>query len=544
MSTDTYEETSHLFNHVFPKLREYTLSRFGFEFQPINLSYDTNEPTEGGADRLLDESLREIDKCRALSIGPTFICLVGDEYGDRLLPPWFDRDTFEVLVECLQHDANAADVLALTHAYRLNKNYLNNRYEKQPAANDAERSLALFELIRTGMQTAIGKGLLPQRTLDELNQSSWFRLKSTDIPTNTFYVDMFLFFFKALHRQIERGTLNAEANTVHAFVRVGSTSNNNNNNEKMVQLRDKAINRYVPGEQIYRVRRSPPPPPPSSKDKDKENKSDSYLNTLGAHYRQVLERCIDKAVQAHADPARDPLRHDVLYHLNYMQAWLGETMTHQAAAKDLIDYVLDETSRQPLIVVGPAGTGKTHNLATFAANALMQLLAIEAATGAAETPPLPSSLVVRFIGIDEASTKLRSLLKSLCLQLAHIRRHDEHNDNKTQKQRGGDNNDNDDNEDDNEDDDAKKETSDSATLVPDNLVELKKFFRRCLYQGGKRRLIVVLDALDMLASSSADESECMVHKLDWLPKHLGPNCKLIVSVTTTSEQTRLVHFVV
>jgi hypothetical protein len=139
----------------------------------INLTYDVAELKRDDADRLLAESLHEIDECRALSIGPTLLCLVGDEYGDPLLPPWFERDTFELLIECLREKKgeNHRDVKALLRAYSLNKNFLNNRYEKQ-LESVGDRHESLLDFIRLGMQTAIGKGLLAQSLLDELNQSS------------------------------------------------------------------------------------------------------------------------------------------------------------------------------------------------------------------------------------------------------------------------------------------------------------------------------------------------------------------------------------
>ena len=163
--------------------------------------------------------------------------------------------------------------------------------------------------------------------------------------------------------------------------------------------------------------------------------------------------------------------------------------------KILTDYVIEDNNEQPLILTGNLGCGKSSLISTFISNLFLQMFVQD---GKYDCDFSKHSVVVRFIGIDGKSIYLRSLLKSVCLQLKYIK------------------------------------NPINEKEVPNKLTDLKRYFRNVLTENtsDSRKLVIVLDSLQDLTKN--DNS----YKLDWLPKNLGKNCKLVLSVS--SESTELI----
>lgn len=53
--------------------------------------------------------------------------IIGDDIGQDLLPRWIERKHFEIIKDCLS--AINKDINDLEEHYKLNINYLSNRYE-------------------------------------------------------------------------------------------------------------------------------------------------------------------------------------------------------------------------------------------------------------------------------------------------------------------------------------------------------------------------------------------------------------------------------
>lgn len=53
--------------------------------------------------------------------------IIGDEYGTQTLPEWIEREKFDLILRCLK-EINC-DSSPLEKCYKLNINYLSNRYE-------------------------------------------------------------------------------------------------------------------------------------------------------------------------------------------------------------------------------------------------------------------------------------------------------------------------------------------------------------------------------------------------------------------------------
>jgi hypothetical protein len=162
---------SYLNRHVFPKLREFTLSRYGFEFQAVDLFWGINNQIKTNYESLLSICIKELEKCRLNSIGITFLSLLGNVYGPIDLPDWIERNKFEAILQCLKE--SNLDVKLLDKFYCLNINYLSNRYEiihKDYITNDIKNSLT--QTLINGTKLAVDKNLIEKSFLSDIDSSS------------------------------------------------------------------------------------------------------------------------------------------------------------------------------------------------------------------------------------------------------------------------------------------------------------------------------------------------------------------------------------
>ena len=280
----------------------------------------------------------------------------------------------------------------------------------------------------------------------------------------------------------------SKANRIYAYIRLNAAysldprkNNAHASKHSLEYLRDHRINYHLPAEQICRIQPT-------------RHSDDEYLGNFGKNYEKLFQKLIDKFVQNNPESEQKILYDDVLFHLNFIKAnKLKEVpTTTQNLLKILTDYVIDDTNGQPLILSGQLGSGKSSIISTFASSLFLQLFANDDkyATNAEK-----HAIVVRFIGIDGKSIYLRGLLKSICLQLNYIR---------------------------------KGSSNASINEVPDKLVDLKAYFKKFLTENtaDSRKIILILDSLQDLVRN--DNS----YKLDWLPKKLSKNCKVILSLSS------------
>ncbi len=335
-----------------------------------------------------------------------------------------------------------------------------------------ENESKLVELLRKGTEIGIKNNQLDSNCAELLNETALKRLMKHGAFANA-----------------------AKKNKVFSFIRLNGDSNeaansssNKSHSNTIGHLRDKDINYYFPGEQIYRIKVS--------------QVDEKYLKNFGLHYLHLFEQLIDKFVQENRENIHKLLYNDVLYHLNFIRLnKINELpITAQTVMKTLSDYVYDDNNRQPLILHGDVGSGKTSLISTFASNLFLQLAASENSLVVRK-----HAVVLRFVSIDDKSMYLRSLLKSICLQLNYIRCLSE---------------------------ELSEELVDDSQ-VPNKLSDLKRYFKRFLTQDnylGQNKLVIILDSLhDMSANDFS-------FKLDWLPKFLSLNCKVILTVSNESTE--------
>ena len=168
---DSLNEVEHLNKYVFPRLREFTISRYGFEFQVVDLFSGINK-NSNKYESIQELCLNELIKSQLNSIGINFLCLIGNLYALNDLPDWIERNKYETIIQCLKEEANQ-DVKLIEKFYCLNINYLSNRYELHHFGHmDDETKFKLNQILTHGTRLAVNKNLIDSKFLTDIDSSS------------------------------------------------------------------------------------------------------------------------------------------------------------------------------------------------------------------------------------------------------------------------------------------------------------------------------------------------------------------------------------
>ncbi|XP_050990391.1 NACHT and WD repeat domain-containing protein 2 [Labeo rohita] len=92
---------------VFPRLREYCRCTYGVEFRVID-PYEAADPKNWPAQK---ERLQILEDCRRNSLGPFFVGLVGEQYGDACLPEQIEASEFQSVLQVCQQMGLRTDIL-------------------------------------------------------------------------------------------------------------------------------------------------------------------------------------------------------------------------------------------------------------------------------------------------------------------------------------------------------------------------------------------------------------------------------------------------
>ncbi|XP_072551718.1 NACHT and WD repeat domain-containing protein 2 [Salminus brasiliensis] len=119
---DSVVERRFLRENVFPKLRDHCRCTYGVDFRVID-PYEgvdsANWPTQ-------EVRLQFIEECRENSLGPFFVALVGEQYGQVCLPERLELSEFLTLLQVCQNMGFSCDVLE--KCYRRDENSIPPKY--------------------------------------------------------------------------------------------------------------------------------------------------------------------------------------------------------------------------------------------------------------------------------------------------------------------------------------------------------------------------------------------------------------------------------
>ncbi|CAI5799194.1 domain- and WD repeat-containing 1 [Podarcis lilfordi] len=154
--SDMEAEREALMESAYPEVQAFC-QKHGLMFEVIDLRWGIRDVTGAGQEALF---LDEIRRCQELSVGPSFVALLGSRYGPCPAPATIGEEEFEVLAAQLQQEEPQA-LQMLTRRYLKDENAAPPVYALQrPLPHGEEQSLVLS--LRRAAREAERKGLIGQ----------------------------------------------------------------------------------------------------------------------------------------------------------------------------------------------------------------------------------------------------------------------------------------------------------------------------------------------------------------------------------------------
>jgi tetratricopeptide (TPR) repeat protein len=510
--SDFLRERHALQRIVFPRVRRYChlcAARFpGMEpcFQAIDLRWGVAR--EAARDQqTLRICLQELRRCQELSPKPNFLILLGERYGWVPLPPQIDAGEFEELLSfCTAEDRRlllgqeavppwqAGAPQERVGWYRLDRNARPSaqppgEYLLQPRLLEVSPEIGTADWQRIQREEHADWTAIEQRIARVLagaiTRAGWTR----DDPRRLKHES------SATHQEIEHGALAVADAKDHVFCYERKIEGLP---EHAAGFRDltaeqqpdaaaaarlavlkRKLDEIVPAAHRYSYTVSWNTAQDRALtgvfERGDELEPDADLREFCDRVEADLKRIIDQELNDFAQIS------DLEREIAAQRKFAEDRSRHFTGRQELltrIAHYLQDGDRRPLVIHGASGSGKTALLArSFLDHSV---------------PRQDAVLLARFIGATPGSSDLRTLLTSLCRELAQAF--------------GG------------------------PAEPPQELPALiREFAQRLGRATPAKPLFVFLDALDQL--SDWDNA----HALDWLPRELPAQVKLVASVLETGE---------
>ena len=449
-------ERNVLRSRVWPSLRD-LCRQYGARFQPIDLRWGVSE--QAALDQqTMNICLGEIDRCQQVTPRPDFLVLLGNRYGWRPPPPQVPSTEYDQILRWLREhgDSDSADLVE--QWYRRDDNAVPPEHHLQRRTGryrDRDTWAAVEGRLAVALATAVSD-------LDGVPDAARRR-----------YLD------SATAQEIARGALDvAEPDRAVAFVREIAGAGDPAHTGARDAYVDEDQAPLAELKEAVRTRLGPRviTAPTVTLGEQGLVLDDDYLDHFACGVRDALAALIREELD-HPRPAdaggvpADPLDEEILAHRRFAEERAAHFTGRAADLAQIADHLHHEVG-QPLVVHGEGGCGKSALMA--------QVLRSE------ETrPPADCLVLARFVGATPGSSDGRTVLTSLCEELARA-------------------------------------SGDTATPVPGDYNELVADFARRLGEvGAVRPVWVVVDSLDQLGG--------VARSLTWVPGSLPPGTRMVLS---------------
>ncbi|CAM2109087.1 unnamed protein product [Caretta caretta] len=414
-SSDMATERETLLKAAYPEVQAFC-QKHSLMFEVIDLRWGVCDIID--TDHMSTQlCLEEIESCQKLSVGPTFIGLLGDRYGHRPLPRLIEEKEFEALIAQLTGDPTATHLL--TFWYWKDENAIPSVYVLQPitdhlphchpTANQAqhqenmevwrsvERDLA--SALRLAAREAEKHGLISQeqRHRYDKSETEWeiehalFRTQEIDLAASIFLREV-----EGLDKHLLGGTsmqlLDTEEN--------GSLDNEAQ--QLLHSLKAKIANHYPQHLKVHTVPWNAHPGNLRYKGQTK------YLRELCEQFITATNHQVLRSLRYRGKNSEEP--EGLLQELSHHMMRCLENCRVFCGRQDLLDNILqsirqnDDHVHTPLILYGPPGCGKT---------ALMCKLSEQVRTLLGQE----TVVVIRQLGTSQLSSAIHSLLRDICFQV-------------------------------------------------------------------------------------------------------------------------------
>uniref|UniRef100_H0WTF2 NACHT and WD repeat domain containing 1 n=1 Tax=Otolemur garnettii TaxID=30611 RepID=H0WTF2_OTOGA len=382
-----------------PTLKCTFCQKHGLMFEVVDLRWGIQN-TEATDYLTTELCLEEVDRCRRTSIGPSFVALIGDQYGPCTLPTLIEEKEWEALRA--QLTARPSDLELVARRFRRDENAVPPTYILQALSAREPRGpeeSTLTSVLQSGAQDAQRLGLI--------TQEQWHRYHRSVIEW-----------------EIEQGLLSSENGDQGATIFL-----------REIQDLNKHILEDCALKMVDRL-------PDGCLDTDAQNFLSSLkgriTNTqpgvLKAHHLPWSRDLVNPKNKAHARYLKElseqfvaRANHQVLEHLRELEVarqelgwlyqeirhhlWQSVEVIHTFCGRQELLAQLGQWLRQndgkphtPMVLFGPPGIGKTALMCKLAEQ-MPGLLGPKTVT------------VLRLLGTSQLSSDTRSLLRSICFQV-------------------------------------------------------------------------------------------------------------------------------
>jgi hypothetical protein len=443
--SDLKLERDALQQRVFPKLEQRCLAE-GFQFQAIDLRWGVS--TEAGLDhRTMRICFEELRRSQEVSPEPNFLILLGNRYGWRPLPEEISEEEFRELNKAASDDDERR---VLRDWYRCDSNAVPPVHLLRPRTDSPDGQDYTKEADPTGNQRDTSAWIHVQKVLwnivnrafpaNRLQDRFMSAAASGGIPS------IVRFQASATEQEIWAGALSVPNAEHHVLAFFRDITNRDEFSPVDVkdffdlteskEFDDDAKTWQMTLKEAIRTRLgndavAPLPWTQLKQHKGKiavdgsEDEIQQFCDSVETRLWTIIDRQIQQywrsdskggtpdVSSGESTPARHSAREleieiDEQIRFGTERAPQDGYIGRETESARIREYLADD-NRQPLVVFGPSGTGKT---------ALLAHVAVPHVTPQGQPIPVGHPLtIVRFLGTTPASSTLRALVTSLCRQL-------------------------------------------------------------------------------------------------------------------------------
>ncbi|XP_077990681.1 NACHT domain- and WD repeat-containing protein 1-like [Glandiceps talaboti] len=493
--TDTSVERNALMRDVYPKLKDYCKSKYGLEFQVVDMRWGVRD--EATDDHMTSElCMNEIAACQKLSTGPNFVTFLCQKYGYRPFPPKIlaneleamrkvlidNRQPVSTLDEWFRKDTNAVPPVYILQPISSKLVHFTDHANPDKMAADRNTWWQVFETLQGQLKYAAV--MCERKKIFNAKQADKFRISVTHdevihgiLGAAGTREDHCLCFIRKFNN-LEQQAGNREAKN---FIDIDWATNKVDQEAKqlLTNLRDGHVPRALKQSNVI----------VSTLNNWSEKGIDlnipehkQYLANFLKRFTEMTMALIDRAAQKdQGHISNDSMYDEILQHLTFCKFKCQSFHGREDVLSAIKGYVNErfkgnQGTASPLVIHGESGSGKTSVMAKAAFQTASEWFGRS-----------NCAVVVRFLGTTPASTGVRQLLRSICQQVLTIYGHGE-------------------------------------TTIPDDYFKTVRWFTQVLrYASKERPLVIFLDSLDQLSAAEG------AHRLTWLPRVLPPHAAVILS---------------
>jgi len=490
--SDMRQERHILQTEVFPKL-EKLCEQNGARFQAVDLRWGVNEDAQLDH-KTMDICLGEIHRCQKISPKPNFIILLGDRYGWQPVPSRIPEDEQKALTPHVPD----SDKAFLQQWYRLDTNANPPEFVLQPRGDEYKEYSAwepVERKLRGILREAAGKSALtPEQKLKYFASATHQEIMAGALGTPDAKEHVFAFV-----REIEGLP---EIEKAKDFIDWDSKANKRDSycKEQLDTLK-KELKTFL-GNNCHTYAAH------WKENTAKASDLDKFAKTAEDHLRKVIEAALKEFEKP------DDVAHERGLQKEFREKLLEHFVGREKPLLEINSY-LHGSSTKPFVLVGASGSGKSSVMAK----------AISIARKEAEQTRIIATY--RFLGTTSRSSNIRSLLTSLCAEIAALygttpedvfcqgnKELDELMKKLKENEKSG----------------AQKDEKleESIRIKRNEILKdletdngLKALFEKCLCLAVDEKFLwIFLDALDQLSDTQY---------FPWIPKKLPSNVKLVLS---------------